>query len=256
MRVQIVHALLKPVLDYAVPKRCHGCGEILSSGGDFCGGCWANIKFIAPPWCSACALPLPFDNAENNLCAACIRKRPRHDGIFAAVAYDDLSARIALKLKYGGKIGVADLIANQLQRHLMVEDNEAILVPVPLHWTRLWQRGYNQSVLIARSLAAPRNLVVLPDALQRIKKTPPLKGMSAVMRSRTVANAFKVNPRIESKIRGANIILIDDVYTSGATADACVKQLKSAGARSVKIFCWARVLPGALESSLTDISLP
>ncbi len=179
-----------------------------------------------------------------------------HDGIFAAVAYDNLAAGVALKLKYGGKIGVAELIANQLQRHLTDDDNGAILVPVPLHWTRLWQRGYNQSVLIARALAVRRKLSVIPDALQRIKKTPPLKGMSAAMRARTVAKAFVANPRSAAKLKGANIILVDDVYTSGATAEYCVKQLKAAGAVSVKIFCWARVLPDALESSPTEISLP
>lgn len=202
------------------------------------------MQFLAPPWCSACALPFPFAQAEAARCATCLATPPLHDGIRAVVAYDDVSRQVVLKLKYGGKIGLAKMIAAQLLRHLPAEQEDIIITAVPLHWTRLWSRSFNQSVLIGRELARLGGLKFVPDLVLRTKRTPTMRGLSASERHRAVGRAFEVNPRYHDQLRSANIILVDDVLTTGATADGCIRTLKKAGAEWVQVFCWARVVRG------------
>jgi ComF family protein len=117
---------------------------------------------------------------------------------------------------------------------------EPILVPVPLHRTRLWRRGFNQSVLVARELSRRLGLRSNVLALRRSKRTPPLKGMSPLQRRKAVAGAFRVTDK--AAIAGRTIILIDDVLTTGSTAEACARTLKRAGAARVELVTWARVL--------------
>lgn len=169
-------------------------------------------------------------------------RAPVHDGIRSVTAYDDISRQVVLKLKYGGKIGLAKLIARHMVRHLPAGREGLIITPVPLHWTRLWWRSFNQSALIGAELAGQSGLRHIPDLLVRRRRTPLLKKMPARERKKAVANAFALNPRYASQIKGARLLLIDDVYTSGATSDACIGILKKAGADWVQLFCWARVL--------------
>ncbi|MEQ1542482.1 MAG: phosphoribosyltransferase family protein, partial [Novosphingobium sp.] len=123
-----------------------------------------------------------------------------------------------------------------------------LFVPVPLHRWRLWSRGFNQSALLARELAGARGGSVLVDGLVRQKRTPPLGGLGQKARARALAGAIAVNPRQAERIKGASIVLVDDVLTSGATSEACVSVLKRAGAKRVLIACFARVLDEALDS--------
>ena len=183
--------------------------------------------------------------------AACLAQPPRHSGIKAAVAYGPISREIALKLKHGGKIGLARLVAQQLRRHLSALPDSPLLVPVPLHWTRLWRRRYNQSALIAAQLARLSPAEHCPDLLVRTKATRSLGGLSARERAKMVKGVFAIRPRQQGRVQGRSVVLVDDVYTSGATADACVRALLKAGATDVTIFCWARVLPEALELDIS-----
>jgi ComF family protein len=235
------------IVDFALPPRCPACGVIAPGDDRFCSGCWQKLHFLTQPACSLCDLPLPFATNGEQYCAACIAKPPRHNGVKAAVAYGDIAREVALRLKYGGKIGLARLIAGQLRRYQADLPANALLVPVPLHWTRLWTRSFNQSVLIAQEFGKLTGHRIAPDALVRTRRTRPLGGLSAKARRAMVKGAFEVRPTVRMQLDGADIILVDDVYTSGATTDACVSALKKAGARSVTILCWARVLPEALE---------
>jgi ComF family protein len=237
-------------LDFILPERCPACGVITPSGGEFCVACWQKLLFLGPPYCAACGLSLPYETAETQMCASCMQKLPRHDGIRAAVAYGDVARQVALRLKYGGKIGLAKMIAAQLLRHLPEEQENLLIAPVPLHWTRLWKRSFNQSALIGRGLAHGSNIKFVPDMLLRTKRTPYLRGLSGNERRRSMANAFAIHPKWTGRLKDARVILVDDVYTSGATSDACVKALKKAGVQWVQIFCWARVLRG--ESHMED----
>lgn len=169
---------------------------------------------------------------------------PPFDRARAAVAYGDVARKVALSLKYGRQTGMARLMARYMGRHLDSSGGEGLLlVPVPLHRWRIWNRGFNQAAEIARMLARQAGGSVCPDALLRVRRTPPLREMSARQRARTVRGAFALNPRRAAVLRGAHVVLIDDVWTSGATASACAQVLRRAGAARVDLICWARVLP-------------
>jgi ComF family protein len=131
-----------------------------------------------------------------------------------------------------------------MQRHLAECDPDSLIVPVPLHRWRIWARGYNQSALIAANLAKRTGLVAELNLMQRIKATPSLKGMGRREREQTVRGAFHMSDKAKAMVAGRTVILVDDVFTTGATANACAKLLKRSGAARVNIMCWARVVPG------------
>lgn len=246
--VLVLPAPLRMIVDFALPERCPACGAIAATGGAFCSDCWIKLTFLGAPACASCDLPLPYEAGEPQQCAACLAKAPAHDGVKAAVAYGDISRHVALRLKYGGRIGLAKMIASQLMRHVRDLPADALLVPVPLHWTRLWARSFNQSALIAREVARQSGHVHVPDLIRRKRRTTPLGGLNPAQRRKMVSGAFDLHPEQASLAKGRHILLVDDVYTSGATTDACVRVLKRGGAASVTILCWARVLPQGLEA--------
>lgn len=175
------------------------------------------------------------------ICARCLASPPQHDLVLAAVSYAEIARDIALKLKHGRKIGLARVIARHLEAKLNRFPN-AILVPVPLHRRRLWQRGFNQSVLIARSLARSGQHQVATNLIYRRVATPMLGGLGARERAKAVRGAFMLRSDAAALCKGKTFILIDDVYTSGATTNACARLLKKAGAAQIHVICWARVL--------------
>jgi ComF family protein len=245
--VEWIAAPVRMITDFALPPRCPACSKIVSDPHAFCVECWQQLHFLAGPACATCNLPLPYEADCEAQCGACIAKPPRHDGIRAAVGYGDVSRNLALRLKYGGRIGLAKIIADALRSQTLNFSSETLIVPVPLHWTRLWSRSFNQSALIAAELQKGTQARFVPDLLLRKRSTPLLRGLNPKQRQKVVNGAFALNPKWQEQIKGANIALIDDVYTSGATTDACVAALKKAGAATVIIYCWARVLPSALE---------
>ena len=239
---------MRHVVDFALPPRCAGCGEITASDGAFCPECWSGLDLLGSPCCDRCALPFESDalSGADGLCLGCRDRAPAFDRMRAAVAYGELARGVALKLKYGRKPGAARVMATLMSRHVgaFTGSGDPILCPVPLHRSRLWTRGYNQAALIARALARRHKLELVPDLLQRTRATPPLKEMGPAERARTVRGAFRLHPRRAAKVEGRHILLVDDVYTSGATVGACAKVLKQGGAAQVGVLCWARVLHG------------
>lgn len=224
----------------ALPPRCPGCGEVVDADHRFCTVCWGQLTLIAPPWCATCNLPFDYDRGPLAQCGACLAVPPVHDGVRAAVAYGPAARALALKLKYGRRTAYAVTAAGLMVR-LMPEDAE-LLVPVPLHRWRIWGRGFNQAGLIARELSRRSGVPVALDLLRRVKATPVLRGLGARGRTKAVAGAFAMAPGTREAVAGKAVVLVDDVHTSGATADACVRMLKRAGATRVTILCWARVL--------------
>jgi ComF family protein len=225
------------VLDFALPPRCAGCGTIVADVHSFCTDCWTQIAFLGETGCTVCGLPLQATEAST--CGVCLSKPPRIARTRAAVAYDDLSRGLAIRLKYGRKVAIARTMARYMAP-LVGSSSDLLLVPVPLHRTRLWQRGFNQSALVARELSRRLKVPANPVALRRSRRTPPLKGMSPLQRRKTVAGAFHVADK--AAVAGKTVILIDDVLTTGSTAEACARTLQRAGAARVELITRARVV--------------
>ncbi len=232
---------LKPVLDFALPPRCPGCGAVTEAPHRFCLDCWSSLTFLGEPCCIRCALPFDYEAGQYVQCGACLATPPGFDRLRAAVVYGDISRKVALKLKYGGRPGVAETMARFMARHLAAAEG-TLVVPVPLHRWRIWRRGYNQSALIAAALARRAGLETRLDLIRRVKRTPPLRGMGPRERRDTVRGAFRVEPRDREAVKGREVLLVDDVYTSGATANACAGALRRAGAARIEVLCWARVV--------------
>jgi ComF family protein len=225
-------------VDFALPPRCGGCGTIVDDVDSFCSDCWSKLQFLREGGCLTCGLPLEATDAQT--CGACLARPPRLDRIRAAVAYDDISRSIALRLKYGRKVALARTMSRYMHPLVGELGPEAVLVPVPLHRTRLWNRGFNQSVVVARELSRRTGIEMFVDALVRVRATPPLKGLNVRQRRRTVAGAFRANPGVE--LAGRTVVLVDDVLTTGSTANACARALRKAGAARVEMVGWARVI--------------
>jgi ComF family protein len=229
-------ALFASILDFALPPRCASCGAIQKEADSLCGSCWQKLSFLTGAGCALCNAPIAV---AGQICAPCLAHPPQHDGVLAAVRYDDVTSGIAIRLKHGRRTGLARLMAKAMAR--AATDADALLIPVPLHRWRLWRRGFNQSVLLARGIAKQSGHIVRHDLLLRVKATPMLGGLGAAKRATALVGAMKVSAEARMHLRDRHIYLVDDVYTSGATANAAAKALKRAGAARVTVLCWARV---------------
>lgn len=233
--------LVRTFADFALPPRCPVCGVTVEENHEFCLMCWQQLEFLAGPCCIQCGEPFAFERSPESKCGQCLAKPPHLDGVHAVVRYGDVSAKIIIRLKYGGRLGIAELIAGHLHRLVAEGDPADMIVPVPLHRSRLWSRGFNQSVLIAEALGRRMARDVSHNLLIRKRPTPPLKKMNNAERFQTVKDVFDVTAKGRSLLSGKKIVLVDDVYTSGSTANACARILKAGGAQKVTLLCWARV---------------
>jgi ComF family protein len=229
------------VLDLVLPPRCPSCREIVTSDGSFCVACWARLDFLTAPLCACCGLPFAYAAADGALCGACLADPPAFDRARAAVRYDDASSGLVLALKYADRTQLARPMARLMARAVPAADSSLVVVPVPLHPRRLRQRLFNQAVLLARPLARHWRATLLPDALERRRDTPPTRGLSRAARLRNVAGAIALSPRAAGRLAGRDVLLVDDVMTTGATVDACARQLRRAGARNIDVVTFARV---------------
>lgn len=243
-----VHPLLAPVADLVYPPRCPLCGTAITAQTGLCASCWGELAIPGEPCCTACQRPFPDGMAAETLCAPCLADPPRHDGVAAGTLYNEASRKLVLAFKHGHRIAMAPMLARLITARLPAEVGPGwTMVPVPLHRWRLWRRGFNQAALLARELARLRGADLLVDALERRKQTPSLGGLGKAARARALSGAIVANPRRADRLRGAKLVLVDDVLTSGATSHACVAALKRAGAEKVVIACFARVLDEALD---------
>ena len=234
-------AAAKAVLDLLFPPLCIGCRAPVADAG-FCAACWSKLSFLDGPACACCGLPFPVALEGENLCAACLARPPAFDRARAIMAYDEHSRGAILALKHADRLELVPGFARWLARtgQNLIADSD-VIVPVPLHRARLWQRRYNQSAEIARKLARGWKREFDPFALVRSRATPSQGAMaSAKARRRNVLSAFKVPD--PGRVRGKRVLLLDDVLTTGATAEACARALKRAGAARVHVLALARVV--------------
>jgi ComF family protein len=208
---------------------------------------FAALHFITAPICDACGSPLMPEavtvGGEAPLCVPCLTRRPRWQRARAALVYDAHARRPVLDLKRSGRRdGLVTLAGWMLMAGRELVEEADFLVPVPLHYTRLVLRGFNQSVWLAQALSAATGTPVLVDGLKRIRRTPTQGGLSGQARRRNVAGAFAVRKRMKSKLAGRRVVLIDDVLTTGATLSGCTRVLKAAGVARVDVLVLARVV--------------
>ncbi len=230
-------------LDALLPPQCLSCGALVDSPGVLCAACWDKVAFPGPPQCAACGWPFEFDSGAGALCAACVRRRPVYRRARAVMVYGDTSRRLILAFKYGDRTDAAPAFGRWLARagkELIAEAE--VIVPVPLHWTRLFSRLYNQAALLAHALGKQSGLPVACDLLVRRKPTPSQGRLSPSARRRNVRGAFAVRPSRRGRLEGRRVLLVDDVLTTGATAAACARTLLRAGAASVDVLTLARVV--------------
>ena len=233
----------RTALDFALPARCAGCGTITDLPHQFCATCWQQVEWLGQSGCEQCGLPLEATDVEH--CARCLARPPIIARSRAAIAYGDIARSLVLRLKYSRKVALAATMARYM-RPLVNVSPQTILVPVPLHWSRLWWRGFNQSGLLAANLAQLSGLEHRPMQLRRMRRTRALKNMSPRQRLLEVKSAFAVDAAADA--RGRSFLLVDDVLTTGSTSDACAKALLRAGAERVELICFARVVrPSLLE---------
>ncbi len=237
----IAWPLFRPFVDYALPPRCPACGEIVDATGTFCAGCWQSIEFIGDPQCVTCGMELPAHAVGDEvLCGACLAEPPPYERARAVMRYGEVGRTIAHRLKYGRRVSLARVMAAQMRRLLATDVADALLVPVPLHRWRIWSRGFNQAALIAGQLARMTGIPLETGLLRRTVNTPPLHSLGPRARRQTVKGAFALAPQARERLKGKTVILIDDIWTTGATASACARMLRGGGAARVEILCWTR----------------
>ncbi|MDE1152301.1 MAG: ComF family protein [Micavibrio sp.] len=225
-----------------LPPRCIGSGSIVDRPGMVDPAFWAELGFIENPLCDTCGIPFSFETPMGILCASCLEQEPHYDRARAAVVYNDASRKLVIDFKYGDRLHAVHTFAPWMVRAgapLLAEAD--VLIPVPLHRKRLWERRFNQSALLASETGKRAARAVWNDGLLRLRATVPQKGLSRAKRLENVRGAFALNPRYAHDIAGKTVMLVDDVFTSGATLNECARVLKKNGAARVFILTLARV---------------
>jgi ComF family protein len=223
---------LRRMLDLALPPLCAACREPVEGRG-LCPACWSKLSFITRPYCER------------------RRRLPilRPITARAVVRFDEISRALVHALKYGDRLDLAPMMGrwiSQAGRELLAEADA--LVPVPLHWRRLWARRFNQSAMLAAAVSRQTGLPVAAGALKRVKPTAQQVGLSRTERAANVQGAFRVPGDGKAAVTGRRLVLIDDVLTSGAAVDGCARALLRAGAANVDVLVFARVAEPARTS--------
>lgn len=233
------------VLDILFPPSCLKCGAELEASGALCATCWPKIRFIAPPYCACCGLPFAYDVGAGALCGPCVQDPPLFDRARAVFVYDDVSRDLVLSFKHADQTQSAPGYGKWLARagaELLTDAD--LLIPVPLHRRRLFARRYNQAALLVHALAKETGRRAAPDGLIRVKKTQPHIDMGRNERQQNVAGAFRVHPKWAETVAGARVVLVDDVFTTGATVSSCARVLRAAGAARIDVLTLSRVMTG------------
>lgn len=230
-------------LNVALPPLCPACREPLRDTGAVCASCWSKLSFIAPPYCERLGIPFAYDPGPGVLSMQAIADPPAYARARAAVRYDDVARALVHAFKYGDRLDLAPTLGGWMARagHELLADADA-LVPVPLHWRRLWARRFNQSAALALAISRIAGIPMAAPVLKRVRATAQQVGLTKTERALNVQGAFRVPPDAKGEVAGRRLIVIDDVLTSGATADACARALLRAGAERVDILILARVV--------------
>lgn len=239
------------LLDALLPPACLTCDSPVDTQGTQCATCWRALHLLTPPFCRRCGVPFLHAGqaSAEGLCPGCREHPPSFGAARAALRYDEGAKRLLLPFKHADRTELAGpLAARMAQAGAELLARADLLTPVPLHWRRLLARRYNQAALLGRKLAVGARKPFLPDLLRRIRPTPALEHRGAAERALVLEGAFLVAPGQVARLRGRRVLLVDDVMTSGATAEACTRALLAAGAAGVDVLAAARVPDPRLDA--------
>lgn len=233
-------------LDQLFPPVCLACAKAVSTPNGLCAPCWTELVPITAPLCPVLGIPFAAEIGPDALSAQAIADPPPFRRARSAVAYNDIARALVSRMKYADRPEIAHYCAAMMAGAgaEILAGADAVLVPVPLHRMRQFQRRYNQSTELARHLARVANLPVDTNLVSRARNTPQQVGLNARQRARNVSGAFRVDPQGLSRLAGRPIILVDDVITTGATIVALTKALNRAGVHHVDVISFARVVFG------------
>jgi ComF family protein len=235
-------ATMRAVLDVGLPPLCPACRDPVGDNG-LCPACWARLSFIARPYCERLGIPFVYDPGPGILSMEAIAHPPAYVHARAAVRYDDIARAMVHALKYGDRLDLAPIMGRWMANAgAEILPQCDALVPVPLHWRRLWTRRCNQSALLAQAVSRASGVPVALGALKRVRPTAQQVGLTKTQRAENVQGAFRVPADGVPEVAGRRLILVDDVVTSGATVDACARALLRGGAANVDVLAFARVV--------------
>ena len=241
-----MRSLSQQAIDFLLPPRCFGCGVGIEQQGSLCADCWSGLHFITRPFCTICGYPFEYDAGDGTLCSACLSQEPPFQSARAVFRYDDGSKHLILSFKHGDKTDGARAFGQLLYRAASdILQRTDRIIPVPLHRWRLFERRFNQSALIGQSLSRLTGLPLDTDHLIRHRSTESQGGLNRRQRHRNVQGAFKVRNGTVKPYHGQTVVLVDDVYTTGATVSACARALLKAGAAEIHVLTLARVAEAA-----------
>jgi ComF family protein len=234
---------LQGALHLIYPPQCLSCAAPVQSDFGLCADCWRETPFIAGLVCDGCGTPIPGpDSEERALCDDCMTVARPWDRGRAALIYDGNARNLVLALKHGDRMDLARPASDWMARSAQpILRPGMLVVPVPLHWMRLFRRRYNQAALLSRGIARATGLEHCPDALTRRRPTGTQDGKGREARFANLLDAFVVPKARVMRVRDRDILLVDDVMTSGATFAAATEALIASGARSVSVLALARV---------------
>jgi ComF family protein len=241
--VQTLNDFSNGILNLILPPRCFNCGEILSENHSLCPTCWNSCVFISPPWCNLCGWPFPYEVPDKYLCPHCFRLPPEYVQCRSALAYQEGSRPFILKFKQGDGTHLAPGLAKIMLRvGNDILSRSDLLIPVPLHWKRLFLRQYNQASLLSTHLSELTGVPTHTGILKRIRSTSKQGHKSYKERHVNVKGAFMIPPDKVSYIKNKSVTLVDDVFTTGATINECTRILGLNGVKEVRVLTLARVI--------------
>lgn len=231
---------LQNIVNFLLPPQCALCRETVQKSYTLCASCWLQLKFITSPKCLSCSIPL--ENVDHDMtCIDCLKTPPLFTKAYSPLAYNHAIKKLILQYKNHDALHLGPMFLQWIQHH--IPENIDILIPVPLHWWRFFIRQYNQAAELGKLIEKQKNIPMNTRILKRTRATSSQGHKSKILRYQNLEKAFTVTDK-KHLLKNANVLLIDDVLTSGATANACAKSLIEAGAKKVEVLTIARATKG------------